>query len=393
MNTNAASQADQQRAPDSSERWSTAHDLLVWTVSRIDGGRRHGVEPDCHVVYGLSRGYFVEQTRKFRASAEQCIEMLQQGKRAGTTQRKIALDSIVAIRSDARTGRLQIRTLNGTHQLDPVSYDEADVLRQIAIELELRMPPGGAEFTPLQDSGIADSRIDAAAEERRALVSLENARAEDIPDNYREPEYRPPVDQGAPVAAGVEPPTTTGTHFTEEELERLAATLDVEVEPVDPDLPADITVAGGVEITYDPTPVSELALAGEALVEAAQHSAEAPSAEIDAASVEEASWVAPTESRDDSPIYMSEHAAQSGEADLAPISSPPVAAVAEEQQVVAADEEYEVSDRFERALRHRIDTVSPVPESLPQPANEPIEAVSPVPEPLPQPANEPIEAV
>ncbi|NNE96559.1 MAG: hypothetical protein HKN24_11075, partial [Acidimicrobiales bacterium] len=64
----------------------------MWTVSRIDGGRRLGVEPDCHVVYAMSRGYFVEQTRKFRASAEQCIDMLQRGKKAGTVQRKIALD-------------------------------------------------------------------------------------------------------------------------------------------------------------------------------------------------------------------------------------------------------------------------------------------------------------
>ncbi|NNE95586.1 MAG: hypothetical protein HKN24_06110 [Acidimicrobiales bacterium] len=187
----------------------------------------------------------MEQTRKFRASAEQCIDMLQRGKKAGTVQRKIALDTIVAVRSDARTGRLQIRTLNGTHRLEPVSYDEADVLRQIAIELELRMPRGGAEFTVLEQPRLDRRRTD-ADEERSALTSLEQARAEDSPDDLGDPEFEA---HGRKLAAH------------EIDLLRTSLVSEIDEAPAAQDLPADITVAGGVEITFEPDPAVDPALA------------------------------------------------------------------------------------------------------------------------------------
>lgn len=377
MNTNAATHADSGSASDSAPRWSSADDLLVWTVSRIDGGRRHGVERDCHVVYGLSRGYFVEQTRKFRASAEQCIEMLQQGKRAGTTQRKIALDTIVAIRSDARSGRLQIRTLNGTHQLDPVSLDEADVLRQIAIELELRMPPGGAEFLPMGDShGVSFGR-DRIAEERRALVSLENARTEDVPDTQQEPDYQhQPVDTSGDFVAEVdEPAVAQGNvhpgHFTEEELERLSATLEIETDPVESDviehhdqgLPGDITVAGGVEIIYEPATAAEPAQPVPETDRAFPVQESSPG--IAESSEEAVPWVATPETGDDSPIYLSQQTDQHEEAESG------VAAAQPEQGRVG-----DFSNRFGRlhnkALRHQIESGTPLPEPVAEPDYEPI---------------------
>lgn len=307
MNTIAANQADRQIehvAEDSSgneqSRWSTNDELLVWTVSRIEGGRRHGVERDCHVVYGLSRGFFVEQTRKFRASAEQCIEMLQQGKRAGTTQRKVALDSIIAIRSDEDSGRLQIRTLNGTHQLEPISNEEADVLREIAAELVLRMPAGGASYADYSGPSYTERRrardIEAAAaaelaeRERQALVALENARVEDAPDAYEAPTYEVPVEALEAAIAPITEPGTAGspavevaaeplpesasypetstveettqaphvdTPVTTMDLQRIAAAVHAEMGPesdaeAPSELPDDITVAGGVDITFEP---------------------------------------------------------------------------------------------------------------------------------------------
>ncbi len=371
MNTNTAAQAHHQLGSEPGESrtestalWSTTDDLLVWTVSRLDGGRRRGVERDCHVVYGLSREYFVEQTRQFRASAEQCIEMLQQGKRAGTTQRKIELDSIVAVRSDARSGRLQIRTLNGTHQLDPVSYTEADVLRQIAIELEVRMPPGGAEFAPVGfDSGGQGTRFETTADERRALASLNNARAEDVPDGYREPQYHhdafnpddEPIENDSAVSDG---------HLTEEELEHLGATLAVEIDPDEVELPADITVVGGVDITFDPTPVSYGTPpdSPESLVQADPLS-EDPSSEIAASSVEAAAWATAQETVADTPIYMSEQA-EEGMSDSVPQF---------EGVIDAPDAEIDqpIYARFgrlqHRALRRQIETGSALPADAQEP--------------------------
>lgn len=299
MKTIAANQADSQIEPvvedpsaDTQTRWSTNDELLVWTVSRIEGGRRHGVERDCHVVYGLSRGFFVEQTRKFRASAEQCIEMLQQGKRAGTTQRKVALDSIIAIRSDEETGRLQIRTLNGTHQLEPISNEEADVLREIAAELVLRMPAGGASYADYSGPSFTerrrarDAEIEAAEaaelaeQERQALVALENARVEDAPDAYEAPTYDVPVEALEDALTSIDPATTESlpdsnvvsevtdpadaaeaieARVSTMDLQRIAAAVHAEMGPqsevqseVPAELPEDITVTGGVDITFEP---------------------------------------------------------------------------------------------------------------------------------------------
>ncbi len=286
MNTIAANQADRQIEPvsedlsaDTQTRWSTDDELLVWTVSRIEGGRRHGVERDCHVVYGLSRGFFVEQTRKFRASAEQCIEMLQQGKRAGTIQRKVALDSIIAVHSDDDTGRLHIRTLNGTHHLEPISNEEAEVLREIAAELVLRMPSGGAShadysgptFTERRRARDAEADAPTAAElaerERQALIALENSRVEDAPDAYVAPTYDVPVEALEEALAPVPEPVVAPSDLAEPEpdqtpvstmdLQRIAAAVRAEMGPesepeVATDLPDDIMVTGGVDITFDP---------------------------------------------------------------------------------------------------------------------------------------------
>jgi hypothetical protein len=310
----------------------------------------------------MSRGYFVEQTRTFRASAEQCIEMLEQGKRAGTTQRKIALDTIVAIRSDARTGRLQIRTLNGTHQLDPVSYDEADVLRQIAIELELRMPPGGAEFLPLTDSREWGARRNDNAEERRALVSLENARAEDIPDDYQGPEYR--NDVGTAELDG------DPGHFTEQELHRLAQSLVVETDLPEPDnldqagpeLPHDITVVGGVEITYQPEPTADPSVTDVDPRPTTHDSSLAPAA------TEAPSWVADPDDFDDSPIHMSQ---QAGDPVGAETSTGEAATGAKPADIGASEGGF--SSRYgrlsHRALRHHIETGTQLPQTAAEPAD------------------------
>jgi hypothetical protein len=224
-----------------------AHELVVWTVSRIRDGRRYGVERDCHVVYAVTGDYFVEQTRKYRASAQQCIDLLLAGGHAGTTQRKLPLDGIMAVHSDPRTGRLMIKTLNGTHRLEPVGHDEADVLRQIATELVLRMPPGGAHFEPLDDAGPERRRPSPLPdeEERLALASLENARREDEPDSLPPPQF----ERRRPEPWAPHPESTPSP----------AASSDPGVQQVA--LPPDINVAGGVPIQFapsgdpDPSPV------------------------------------------------------------------------------------------------------------------------------------------
>ncbi len=234
--------------------WSPTDDLLVWTVSRLEGGRRSGVEADCHVVYALTATHFVEQTRRYRASAQQCIGMLLDNKRLGRMQRKIELSTIMALHSDARTGRLAIRTLNGTHYLEPVSNDEADVLREIAMEIEVRMPAGGAQFhgAPI-DFGDAP-RVYSAEEDRRAAVAVDHARAEDEPDTLGPAHYvlsSPPPqipaavqEYGAAVNAPADPaPEAPG--------------YDLPVQPTaeqSPQLPENITVTGGVAIKYAPSP-------------------------------------------------------------------------------------------------------------------------------------------
>ncbi len=177
-------------------RWSPADDLLVWTVSRINGGRRHGVEPDCHVVYALTPTHFVEQTRRYRASAQKCIDLLLSGKSAGRTQRKIELNTVMALHSNPESGRLSIRTLNGTHYLEPVNSEEASILREIAGEIDVRIPPGGARFLGTIAFGD-EPRTYSAEEDRRAAVAVDHARAEDESDTTKPPRYELPI---APVA-------------------------------------------------------------------------------------------------------------------------------------------------------------------------------------------------
>ncbi len=222
-------------------RWEPDDELLVWTVSRVRDGRRYGVERDCHVVYAVSGDFFVEQTRRYRASAQQCIDLLLAGGHAGTTQRKIPLDGIMAVHSDPRSGRLMIKTLNGTHRLEPIGHDEADVLRQIATELVLRMPPGGAHFEPLDDA-VPDRRLSSVSpdeNDRLALASVENARREDEPDTLPPPQF----DRRGPQPAAANPSFYTS-----------AAPLDARPGPdrQDPTLPPDIKVVGGIPIRFAP---------------------------------------------------------------------------------------------------------------------------------------------
>ncbi|NNF55195.1 MAG: hypothetical protein HKN03_12245 [Acidimicrobiales bacterium] len=233
-------------------RWSPTDDLLVWTVSRLEGGRRSGVEADCHVVYALTATHFVEQTRRYRASAQQCIEMLLDNKKLGRMQRKIDLSTVMALHSDARTGRLAIRTLNGTHYLEPVSYEEADVLREIAMEIEVRMPAGGAQFHGAPIDFGDEPRRYSAEEDRRAGVAVDHARAEDEPDTMEPPHYvlaSPPPPIPAEVQQYVAAAESAAAPPTEALQENVAAPNVVP----DETLPQNITVAGGVAITYAPS--------------------------------------------------------------------------------------------------------------------------------------------
>ncbi len=238
--------------------WSSTDDLLVWTVSRLEGGRRSGVEADCHVVYALTATHFVEQTRRYRASAQQCIGMLLDNKKLGRMQRKIEISTIMALHSDARTGRLAIRTLNGTHYLEPVSNDEADVLREIAMEIEVRMPAGGAQFHGAPIDFGDEPRVYSAEEDRRAAVAVDHARAEDEPDTVEPAHYvlASPVPQipaevqhyvaaaGAPANPAPERAQGAG---------QAAPPVHSAAQPPH-HLPQNITVAGGVPITYAPSP-------------------------------------------------------------------------------------------------------------------------------------------
>ncbi len=93
------------------------------------------------------------------------------------------------------------------------------------------MPPGGAEFVPVGLTHVGNAAEDGdTAEQRRALASLENARAEDIPDNYREPQYHQQPAATTDVPAEIDSQTQPQDHLSDEELERLGASLAVEIE-------------------------------------------------------------------------------------------------------------------------------------------------------------------
>ncbi len=238
--------------------WSPTDDLLVWTVSRLEGGRRSGVEADCHVVYALTATHFVEQTRRYRASAQQCIQMLLDNKKLGRMQRKIELSTIMALHSDARTGRLAIRTLNGTHYLEPVSNEEADVLREIAMEIEVRMPAGGAQFHGAPIDFGDKPRVYSAEEDRRAAVAVDHARAEDEPDTMDPAHYvlsSPPPQIPAEVQEYVVATNAPADHAAE--LAEAPGSSDLPVQSAadqSQQLPQNITVTGGVAIRYAPSP-------------------------------------------------------------------------------------------------------------------------------------------
>lgn len=266
MNPNAVTEAPAE------PHWSPDDELLVWTVSRIDGGRRQGIEPDCHVVYAVTPTHFVEQTRKYRASAQQCMEMLLAGQRAGAIQRKVELDTIMAIHSESRSGRLIVRTLNGAHRLDPVNEDEADALREIAIQLELRMPAGGAVMVD-PGSPAFQGRERRRATEREdwlAQRSVANARIEDENDTAPIPRYdvataTPESSAGAGSVAATGSPLAIDSSDvgragppaeTPPELRLARAGTATPTPPqtdeTDEPAPSDITVAGGINITYAP---------------------------------------------------------------------------------------------------------------------------------------------
>lgn len=266
MNPNAVTEAPAE------PHWSPDDELLVWTVSRIDGGRRQGIERDCHVVYAVTPTHFVEQTRKYRASAQQCMEMLLAGQRAGAIQRKVELDTIMAIHSEPRSGRLLVRTLNGAHRLDPVNEDEADALREIAVQLELRMPAGGAVMVDPESLSFQgrERRRTTEQEDWLAQRSVANARIEDENDAAPSPRYDVAIAASEPsavaesVAATASPLATDSSDVdraglpaetpSEHRLARAgtATPTQPQTDETDGPAPSDITVAGGINITYAP---------------------------------------------------------------------------------------------------------------------------------------------
>ncbi len=268
MNPSAATEAPAE------PHWSPDDELLVWTISRIDGGRRQGIEPDCHVVYAVTPTHFVEQTRTYRASAQQCMELLLAGQRAGAIQRKVELDTIMAIHSDPRSGRLIVKTLNGAHRLDPVNEDEADALREIAIHLELRMPAGGAVLVD-PGSPAFHGRERRRANEREdwlAERSVVNARNEDANDTAPIPRYevathapdpsvdprsavapRSPAAIGSSEADQASPPAETPSEHPPAQTGAATPTgPQSDVSSGYGPAPSDITIAGGLNITYAP---------------------------------------------------------------------------------------------------------------------------------------------